>query len=68
MSTSTISLKSINDLLQESFLIPAYQRGYRWTQQQVVELLEDVMGNQKMTWEELQAVKNHQDCHFDYET
>ena len=22
----------------------------------------------KMTWEELQAVKNHQDCHFDYET
>jgi len=47
MSTSTISLKSINDLLQESFLIPAYQRGYRWTQQQVVELLEDVMGNQK---------------------
>jgi hypothetical protein len=23
---------------------------------------------EKMTWEELQAVKNHQDCHFDYET
>jgi hypothetical protein len=25
-------------------------------------------GGEKMTWEELQAVKNHQDCHFDYET
>lgn len=43
MSTSTISLKPINDLLGESFYIPAYQRGYRWNEQQVVDLLEDVM-------------------------
>lgn len=35
-------LKPINDLLKESFFIPAYQRGYRWTNRQVVELLEDV--------------------------
>jgi len=41
--TSSISLKSINELLSESFFIPAYQRGYRWTQQQVLELLEDVL-------------------------
>ena len=35
-------LKPINDLLKESFFIPAYQRGYRWTNRQVIELLEDV--------------------------
>ncbi len=35
-------LKPINELLQESFLIPAYQRGYRWTKRQVCELLDDV--------------------------
>lgn len=35
-------LKPINDLLKESFFIPAYQRGYRWTSRQVIELLEDV--------------------------
>lgn len=43
MSISPISLKPINDLLGESFYIPAYQRGYRWNEQQVVDLLEDVM-------------------------
>lgn len=35
-------LKPINELLKESFYIPAYQRGYRWTQRQVVELLNDI--------------------------
>ncbi|WP_425640653.1 DUF262 domain-containing protein [Marinomonas gallaica] len=37
-----LELKSINDLLTFSFFIPAYQRGYRWSQRQVIELLEDV--------------------------
>jgi hypothetical protein len=37
-----ISLKSISNLLGEHFFIPAYQRGYRWESQQVVELLEDI--------------------------
>jgi hypothetical protein len=37
-----LELKSINDLLQLSFYIPAYQRGYRWANRQVVELLEDI--------------------------
>jgi uncharacterized protein with ParB-like and HNH nuclease domain len=43
MNTSSISLKPINALLGESFYIPAYQRGYRWNKQQVVDLLGDVM-------------------------
>jgi len=46
MSNSSICLKPINDLLGYSFLIPAYQRGYRWTKQQVIELLEDVLAFQ----------------------
>lgn len=39
---SKLSLKSINDLLEEDFFIPAYQRGYRWTKNQVKELLDDI--------------------------
>ncbi len=37
-----IELKSIRDLLQERFFVPDYQRGYRWGQQQVKDLLEDL--------------------------
>jgi len=37
-----LELKSINSLLEMSFLIPTYQRGYRWSERQVVELLEDI--------------------------
>ncbi len=43
-----LKLKSIYELLcneekkAESFFIPSYQRGYRWTEQQVKELLEDI--------------------------
>lgn len=35
-------LKSVNQLFEYSFFIPAYQRGYRWTKKQVEQLLEDV--------------------------
>ena len=35
-------LKSINELLGEKFFIPAYQRGFRWTDQQVKDLLNDI--------------------------
>jgi hypothetical protein len=35
-------LKPISALLDESFYIPAYQRGYRWTKRQVTELLDDI--------------------------
>lgn len=37
-----LELKPINDLLDLSFYIPAYQRGYRWTKRQVTELLDDI--------------------------
>jgi len=46
MTNSSISLKTVNELLGNSFLIPAYQRGYRWTKQQVEELLDDVLAFQ----------------------
>lgn len=41
---NSIKLKSINEILtdKDSFFIPSYQRGYRWTQQQVVDLLNDI--------------------------
>lgn len=42
MSTGDLQLRSVSDLMTESFFIPAYQRGYRWTSRQVTELLEDV--------------------------
>jgi hypothetical protein len=36
-------LKPISELLDMSFYIPAYQRGYRWTERQVTDLLNDVL-------------------------
>lgn len=43
MTDNELSLKSINELLEERFFIPAYQRGYRWTERQVEDLLNDVL-------------------------
>ncbi|MNU57338.1 hypothetical protein D3C71_464580 [compost metagenome] len=42
MSTGDLQLRSVSELMSESFFIPAYQRGYRWTSRQVTELLSDV--------------------------
>ena len=42
MDETKIELKSINELLECSFLIPSYQRGYRWDKRQIVELLNDI--------------------------
>ena len=39
---NNICLKSISELLGMKFFIPSYQRGYRWTEQQVKDLLEDI--------------------------
>jgi hypothetical protein len=44
--SSSICLQTTNDLLGKNFLIPAYQRGFRWTEQQVLELLQDVLAFQ----------------------
>lgn len=37
-----VSLKTISELKDKKFYIPGYQRGYRWTKQQVKDLLDDV--------------------------
>lgn len=39
---NSIELKSVNELLGMKFFIPSYQRGYRWTEQQVSDLLNDI--------------------------
>ena len=36
-------LKSLNELFQHRFFIPSYQRGYRWTEEEVTRLLEDIL-------------------------
>lgn len=41
-NSNNILLKSISELLSYKFFIPSYQRGYRWTAQQVTDLLNDI--------------------------
>ena len=41
MSDKT-ELKSVRDIFGMNFYIPKYQRGYRWTKQQVIDLLNDI--------------------------
>ena len=40
---STLELKSISELQDLAFFIPDYQRGYRWTRQQIEDLLNDIL-------------------------
>ena len=42
MTNNNISIKAIGELLKYNFFIPSYQRGYRWTEQQVTDLLNDI--------------------------
>jgi uncharacterized protein with ParB-like and HNH nuclease domain len=42
MAENKIGLKSIKELLGMNFFIPAYQRGYRWKETQVKQLLDDI--------------------------
>lgn len=42
MNDASISLRAINDLLKERFFVPSYQRGFRWTKLQIVDLLNDI--------------------------
>ncbi len=37
-----ITLNTISELLDKNFFIPSYQRGYRWNNQQVIDLLNDI--------------------------
>ena len=43
MAENKIELKSVRELLGMKFFIPNYQRGYRWTEQQVLDLLNDII-------------------------
>ncbi len=47
MVENKIELKSISELLGRHFYIPSYQRGYRWEEQQIIDLLNDVLEFQK---------------------
>jgi len=42
MIENELDPKPIGELLEENFFIPAYQRGYRWSKRQVLELLDDI--------------------------
>lgn len=37
-----LELKTITELQKYNFFIPSYQRGYRWSEKEVTELLEDI--------------------------
>lgn len=41
-SDDQIKLMSVQELCGKKFFIPGYQRGYRWTEQQVKDLLNDI--------------------------
>lgn len=42
MIENIIEMKSISNLLGLKFFIPSYQRGYRWNEQQIEDLLNDI--------------------------
>lgn len=75
MENNKISIRTINDLLKSNFFIPSYQRGYRWTEQQVTELLNDINefspkeieNSNEKTWYCLQpiVVKKKEDNEWD---
>lgn len=58
MRDTFVKLKTIADLQNESakFYIDAYQRGYRWTENEVRDLLDDIR--------EFSHVKRQDDCTF----
>jgi hypothetical protein len=47
MKHPKVDLRSVNSLLTEKFFVPSYQRGYRWTEVQVTDLLDDLWEFQK---------------------
>lgn len=41
-NNNILELKSISNIHNEKFIIPSFQRGYRWEPVQVITLLEDI--------------------------
>lgn len=71
---NSIELKTLNELSQFSFYIPAYQRGYRWTEQEVIDLLNDIneftpreVNDTEKTWYCLQPIVVKQKGENEYE-
>ncbi|MFC4738973.1 DUF262 domain-containing protein [Flavobacterium ponti] len=70
-----LDLKTVNDLQEFRFLIPSYQRGYRWSSNQIKDLLNDiyefkpkeVQNSDNKTWYCLQpvVVKKIDDTYFE---
>jgi hypothetical protein len=54
---SNLCLKSVYELLNEDFFIPAYQRGYRWGESEVKALLDDM-------WEFAKTPQNKQSAFY----
>ena len=42
ITSDNTPIRSVSQLLRNNYYIPAYQRGYRWTKQEVIDLLEDI--------------------------
>lgn len=42
MKQNRLVLKSVEDLLSKHFVVEDYQRGYKWTKEQVQQLLDDI--------------------------
>lgn len=42
-ASNSLQIRSIHSILGESFLVPSYQRGYRWTETEVRALLNDLL-------------------------
>lgn len=63
-SMNNIELKTVNELSKYLFFVPAYQRGYRWTNLEVLDLLNDIdefepreiKGSDEKTWYCLQPI------------
>lgn len=59
-----LELKTVNELRNYNFLIPSYQRGYRWGEKEVIDLLNDISefspkqieGFESKTWYCLQPI------------
>ena len=60
MGNNNLKLISISDLLGMKFHIPTYQRGYRWQEQQVIDLLNDILefkDNKSRSQEEIYCIQ-----------
>lgn len=42
MKEEKIALRPIEELIDMKFIVPSYQRGFRWTKKQVIDLLDDI--------------------------